>query len=164
MEGLITQIKKHQRICLKKVVKLGLTFLIAQIYSDGRAEEILGECMADCRNEIVLTSKVGFPMGKEVNASGLSRRHIILEVENSLRRLKTDRLDFYFVHCFDPSTSMEETLRALDDLQAQGKILYPAVSNWAAWQIARPSGANGSYLLLPLQQLTALKTWIEGKR
>lgn len=121
----------------------GINFFdCANIYSDGRAEEILGECMADCRNEIVLTSKVGFPMGKEVNASGLSRRHIILEVENSLRRLKTDRLDFYFVHCFDPSTSMEETLRALDDLQAQGKILYPAVSNWAAWQISKALGIS----------------------
>jgi aryl-alcohol dehydrogenase-like predicted oxidoreductase len=64
----------------------------------------------------------------------------MLEVENSLRRLKTDRIDFYFVHFFDRHTPMEETLRALDDLQAQGKILYPAVSNWAAWQIAKALG------------------------
>jgi aryl-alcohol dehydrogenase-like predicted oxidoreductase len=121
----------------------GINFFdCANIYSEGKAEEILGECIADCRNDLVLTSKVGFPMGKAVNGSGLSRRHIKLEVENSLRRLKTDRIDFYFVHCFDPSTSMEETIRALDDLQAEGKILYPAVSNWAAWQIAKALGVS----------------------
>jgi aryl-alcohol dehydrogenase-like predicted oxidoreductase len=89
---------------------------------------------------MVLATKVFYPMGKDINARGLSRRHLMLEVENSLRRLKTDRIDFYFVHLFDQNTPMEETLRALDDLQAQGKILYPAVSNWAAWQIAKALG------------------------
>ncbi|KEO84133.1 aldo/keto reductase [Tumebacillus flagellatus] len=121
----------------------GITFFdTANVYSGGRSEEILGECIADCRDEIVLTSKVFFPTGADINAKGLSRRHIMLEVENSLRRLQTDRLDFYFVHMFDENTPMEETLRALDDLQAQGKILYPAVSNWAAWQIAKALGIS----------------------
>lgn len=78
----------------------------------------------------------------DVNASGLSRRNIILSLEESLRRLKTDRIDFYFVHMFDDNTPMEETLRALNDLQSQGKILYPAVSNWAAWQIAKAAGIS----------------------
>jgi aryl-alcohol dehydrogenase-like predicted oxidoreductase len=96
----------------------------------------------DSRDEIVLATKVYYPVGKDVNAGGLSRRHIMLEVENSLRRLKTDRIDFYFVHFFDRNTPTEETLRALDDLQAQGKILYPAVSNWAAWQIAKALGIS----------------------
>ncbi len=119
----------------------GINFFdTANVYSQGRSEEILGECLADCRDEMVLTTKVFYPMGKDMNARGLSRRHIMLEVENSLRRLKTDRIDFYFVHLFDENTPMEETLRALDDLQAQGKILYPAVSNWAAWQIAKALG------------------------
>ena len=119
----------------------GINFFdTANVYSMGRSEEILGECIADCRDEIVLASKVFYPTGADINAKGLSRRHIMLEVENSLRRLKTDRLDFYFVHMFDDNTPMEETLRALDDLQVQGKILYPAVSNWAAWQIAKALG------------------------
>jgi aryl-alcohol dehydrogenase-like predicted oxidoreductase len=121
--------------------EVGINFFdTANVYSHGRSEEILGECIADCRDDIVLTTKVFYPMGQDVNAKGLSRRHIMLEVENSLRRLKTDRIDFYFVHMFDENTPMEETLRAMDDLQAQGKILYPAVSNWAAWQIAKALG------------------------
>ncbi|MFD1676777.1 aldo/keto reductase [Alicyclobacillus fodiniaquatilis] len=121
----------------------GINFFdTANVYSAGRSEEILGSCIADCRDEIVLTSKVFFPMGKDINAKGLSRRHIMLAVEDSLLRLKTDRLDFYFVHMFDECTPMEETLRALDDLQSQGKILYPAVSNWAAWQIAKALGIS----------------------
>ena len=121
--------------------EVGMNFFdTANVYSQGRSEELLGECLADCRDEMVLATKVFYPMGKDINARGLSRRHIMREVENSLRRLKTDRIDFYFVHLFDENTPMEETLRALDDLQAQGKILYPAVSNWAAWQIAKALG------------------------
>ena len=121
--------------------EVGMNFFdTANVYSQGRSEELLGECLADCRDEMVLATKVFYPMGKDINARGLSRRHIMLEVEKSLRRLKTDRIDFYFVHLFDQNTPMEETLRALDDLQAQGKILYPAVSNWAAWQIAKALG------------------------
>ena len=123
--------------------EVGINFFdTANVYSQGRSEEILGECLADCRDEMVITTKVFYPMGKDMNARGLSRRHIMLEVEHSLRRLKTDRIDFYFVHLFDENTPMEETLRALDDLQAQGKILYPAVSNWAAWQIAKALGIS----------------------
>jgi aryl-alcohol dehydrogenase-like predicted oxidoreductase len=119
----------------------GINFFdTANVYSQGRSEEILGECLADCRDEMVLATKVFYPMGKDINARGLSRRHIMREVEHSLRRLKTDRIDFYFVHLFDQNTPLEETLRTLDDLQAQGKILYPAVSNWAAWQIAKALG------------------------
>ncbi len=81
-------------------------------------------------------------MGNGINDRGLSRRHIMMAVENSLKRLKTDRIDFYFVHAFDPETPIEETLGALDDLKRQGKILYPAVSNWAAWQIAKALGIS----------------------
>lgn len=127
----------------KRCREAGINFFdTANSYSKGRSEEILGECIADCRNEIVLTTKVFNPMGTDINARGLSRRHIMLEVENSLKRLKTDRIEFYFVHNFDPLAPMEETLRALDDLQREGKILYPAVSNWAAWQIAKALGIS----------------------
>lgn len=117
-------------------------FDCADVYAGGRSEEILGRLIADCRDEVIVTSKVNFPTGDDVNARGLSRRHIMLAVEASLRRLGTDRLDVYFVHSFDPRTPIEETLRALDDLVRQGKILYPSVSNWAAWQIAMALGVS----------------------
>lgn len=102
----------------------------------------MGKLIADCRNDIVLTSKFCLPTGKEVNARGMSRRHMKLSVEESLKRLGTDWIDVYFVHHFDSETAIEETLRGLDDLQKQGKILYPAVSNWAAWQIAKALGIS----------------------
>jgi aryl-alcohol dehydrogenase-like predicted oxidoreductase len=135
--------EETSKAMFKRCREAGINFFdTSNVYSQGRSEEILGECIADCRDEIVLATKVFYPMGNDINARGLSRRHIMLEVENSLRRLKTDRIDFYFVHSFDENTPMEETLRALDDLQAQGKILYPAVSNWAAWQIAKALGIS----------------------
>jgi aryl-alcohol dehydrogenase-like predicted oxidoreductase len=114
----------------------------ANVYGQGASEAILSKLIADCRDEIVLTSKVGFPMGADANAQGLSRRNIVRSVEASLRRLGTDWLDFYFVHRFDDRTPIEQTLLALDDLRSQGKILYPAVSNWAAWQIATALGVS----------------------
>ncbi len=83
-------------------------------------------------------------VGTDINAQGLSRRHIMQAVEGSLKRLGTDRIDLYFLHNVDLDTPMEETLQALDDLRQQGKILYPAVSNWAAWQIAKALGISAS--------------------
>lgn len=121
----------------------GINFFdCANVYAGGRSEEILGRLMAGSRDDLVITSKVHFPVGPDVNQRGLSRRHIMLQAEASLRRLGTDRLDLYFVHGFDPLTPAEETLRALDDLVTAGKILYPAVSNWAAWQIAMALGVS----------------------
>lgn len=111
-------------------------------YSDGRAEEILGKLIHDCRNEVVVTTKVSQRTGKDVNAIGASRRHVMLSVEQSLARLQTDRIDLYIIHYFDPFTAMEETLRAFDDLVRQGKVLYLGVSNWAAWQIAKALGVS----------------------
>lgn len=117
----------------------GINFFdCANGYAGGRSEEILGDLMADCRDELVITSKVGF--GQGLNNQGASRRHIMQQVEASLGRLKTDHLDVYFIHRFDDDTPIGETMRALDDLVTQGKILYPAVSNWAAWQIATAQG------------------------
>ncbi len=121
----------------------GINFFdCANVYGRGRSEEILGELMAGERDELVITSKVGSPMRDAVNGQGLTRRHILREVEDSLRRLQTDRIDLYFVHRFDDDTPIEETVRALDDLVRAGKILYPAVSNWAAWQIAKALGIS----------------------
>jgi aryl-alcohol dehydrogenase-like predicted oxidoreductase len=119
----------------------GINFFdCADVYSRGEAETILGRLLQGSRDEIVLTSKVHGAMSDDRNERGLSRRHITRAVEASLKRLGTDRLDLYFVHQIDPDTSVEETLRALDDLVCAGKIIYPAVSNWAAWQIARALG------------------------
>jgi aryl-alcohol dehydrogenase-like predicted oxidoreductase len=117
-------------------------FDCANGYAGGRAEEILGKLVAGGRDEVVLTSKVGHPVGKDVNAGGLSRRHIMLAAEDSLRRLGTDRIDLYFLHYFDADTPLEETLSALDDLVRQGKVVYIGASNWAAWQIATALGIS----------------------
>lgn len=121
----------------------GINFFdCANVYGQGRAEEILGRLMAGCRDELIITSKVYYPMSEERNARGASRRHIMQAVEASLRRLNTDRLDLYFIHHFDNNTPLEDTLRAFDDLVQQGKILYPAASNFAAWQVAKALGIS----------------------
>lgn len=114
----------------------------ANMYSTGRAEEILGKLIAGHRNEIVLTTKAYFPMSEDPNARGASRYHLFNSVEESLRRLQTDRIDIFFIHRFDDFTALDETLRALDDLVSMGKILYPAASNFAAWQIMKGLGIS----------------------
>ncbi|HZK83612.1 MAG TPA: aldo/keto reductase [Desulfosporosinus sp.] len=124
-------------------------FDCADVYSDGRAEEILGRCIKDCREELVITSKVCGKTGDNINDRGLSRRHIQLGVEESLKRLGTDRIDIYFLHKFDDLTDIEETLRALENLLHQGKILYSGVSNWAAWQIEKALGISARQGLSP---------------
>jgi aryl-alcohol dehydrogenase-like predicted oxidoreductase len=144
----------------------GINFFdTADVY--GRSEEILGECIAHERDEIVLTTKVFWNTGADVNARGLSRKHMMRGIENSLRRLKTDYVDFYFVHDFDEKTPMEEMLRTLDDLQRQGKILYPAVSNWAAWQITKALGISAKLelarfeLIQPMYNLVKRQAEVE---
>jgi aryl-alcohol dehydrogenase-like predicted oxidoreductase len=127
------------RRCLEVGINL---FDSANVYARGRSEEILGDLMQGLRDELVITSKVFGRMGDDVNARGLSRRHIVQAVEASLRRLRTDRLDFYFVHQFDRNTPIEESVHALDELVRRGLILYPAVSNWAAWQIVKALGIS----------------------
>ncbi len=121
----------------------GINFFdCANVYSGGRAEEILGRLMRGCREELVITTKVFGAMSSDPNDRGLSRRHITRSVECSLGRLGTDRIDLYFVHQFDERTPMEETLAAMTDLVRSGKIVHPAVSNWAAWQIMRALGKS----------------------
>jgi aryl-alcohol dehydrogenase-like predicted oxidoreductase len=132
----------------------GINFFdCADIYADGRSEEILGKLIRDCRGELVITSKVGFPVGDDPNSGGLSRRHIMQQVEASLRRLGTDWLDVYFCHREDPATPVDETLRAMDDLVRQGKVRYLGVSNWPAWRIARTLGDTERLGLTPLHVL-----------
>ncbi|MDD2707194.1 MAG: aldo/keto reductase [Verrucomicrobiae bacterium] len=127
----------------KRCLDAGINFFdTANIYAKGRSEEILGRLMRGQRDELVIASKFCGCVGTDVNAAGCSRRHIMLAIDATLKRLQTDRLDFYFVHNVDPLTPIEETLRALDDLKRQGKILYPAASNMAAWQIMKALGLS----------------------
>jgi aryl-alcohol dehydrogenase-like predicted oxidoreductase len=106
-------------------------------YGTGESEEILGRALKGKRDQVVLATKLGRPVGTGKNKRGLSRIHIMGEIENQLRRLQTDYIDLYQVHTFDPHTPLEETLRALDDLVRQGKVRYIGCSNYAAWQIAK---------------------------
>lgn len=116
------------------------TFDCADVYSKGKAEKLLGRFIAGCRDEVVIASKAYFPTGDDVNARGASRLHLKAAVEASLTRLNTDRIDLFFLHRFDELTAPEETWRAIDDLVRAGKILYPAMSNFAAWQAMKAVG------------------------
>jgi aryl-alcohol dehydrogenase-like predicted oxidoreductase len=132
----------------------GINFFdCANGYAGGRSEEILGRLMAGSRKELIITSKVYFPMGQDVNARGASRRSIMAHVDASLKRLNTDYLDVYFIHHFDDFTPLPETLRALDDLVQAGKILYPAASNFAAWQVTKALGISALHSWAPFALL-----------
>ncbi len=124
-------------------------FDCANIYNQGRAEEILGRLIRSCREEVIITTKAYFPMGEDPNARGASRRHLFRSVEASLKRLQTDWIDLFFIHRFDDFTSLEESLRALDDLVHQGKILYIGASNFAAWQVEKALGISQKEGLAP---------------
>jgi aryl-alcohol dehydrogenase-like predicted oxidoreductase len=103
----------------------------------GRSEEILGRALKGVRDEVVITSKVVSPVGNGPNDRGGSRYHLLREVERSLCRLNTDRIDVYLLHSFDASTPLEEQFRALDDLVRQGKVRYVGVCNYQAWQVCQ---------------------------
>jgi aryl-alcohol dehydrogenase-like predicted oxidoreductase len=103
----------------------------------GRSEEILGRALCEHRDEVVITSKVAAPVGPGPNDRGASRYHVLREVERSLARLGTDRIDIYLLHNFDSATPLDEQLRALDDLVRQGKVRYVGVCNYQAWQVCR---------------------------
>jgi aryl-alcohol dehydrogenase-like predicted oxidoreductase len=119
----------------------GINFFdCANVYVGGKSEEILGNFIKDCRDDVVITSKVYFNTGDGKNMSGASRYHIVRAVEDSLRRLNTEYIDLYFIHRFDDTTPIAETMRVLDDLVRSGKILYVGASNFAAWQIAKANG------------------------
>ena len=119
-------------LCLDAGVNLVDT---ANVYSDGRSEEILGEAMGERRERIVLATKARFPMGSGPNDAGLSRHHLIRACEDSLRRLRTDHIDLYQVHEWDGRTPLEETLEALDTLVRSGKVRYVGCSNYSGWHI-----------------------------
>ncbi len=135
---------------MKAAFEAGVTFFdIADVYARGEAERVMGSVLKQFpRNELVISSKVFWPMSDDVNDRGLSRKHIKESVERSLQRIGTDYLDLYFCHRFDDDTPVDETARAMDDLVHQGKILYWGTSEWSGAQIDVAHGiasARGLY-------------------
>src|SRR5437763_1947605 len=126
------------RKVIHKAIDLGITlFDTADIYSNmGGSETVLGEVLGDRRKDIVLATKFSKPMSQDGTKQGASRRYIMSAVEASLTRMKTDYIDLYQQHDYDPLTPIEETLRALDDVVRQGKVRYIGNSNFPAWRIA----------------------------
>ncbi len=113
----------------------GINFFdTADTYCDGESERVLGRLTKGHRDELVIATKCYNPWGDDVNAGGASRRHVTRAIEASLRRLGTDRVDVLFLHQFDTRTPIDEQMRGLEDLVRSGKVLYPAASNYAAWQ------------------------------
>ncbi|MDP4084978.1 MAG: aldo/keto reductase family protein [Bacillota bacterium] len=123
---------------IDKAYDLGINFFdTANVYMRGAAEVVVGKALKKYqRDSYVLATKVFWPMGDGPNDRGLSRKHVIEQCNASLKRLGTDYVDIYYCHRFDPETPLEETLRALDDLVRQGKVLYVGVSEWKAEQIS----------------------------
>ena len=116
----------------------GINFFdTADAYAEGRSEEIIGRALKGKRHSVVLATKVARRMGPGPNDIGLSRKHIMEGIESSLRRLQTDYIDLYYVHSPDPTTPIQETLRTLDDLVHQGKVLYIGCDNFRAWQLCK---------------------------
>ena len=126
---------------IARALELGITFFdTANVYSDGTSEEILGRAlkdMASSRDEVVVATKVHGRMRPGPNGGGLSRKAILAEIDNSLRRLGTDYVDLYQVHRWDPHTPVEETLEALDDVVRAGKARYLGASSMWAWQFSK---------------------------
>ena len=135
--GQRTDLEASRKV-IHKAIDLGITlFDTADIYAGmGGSETVLGAVLGDRRKDIVLATKYSKPMSNDGTKQGASRRYIMSAVEASLTRLKTDYIDLYQQHDYDPLTPIEETLRALDDLVRQGKVRYIGNSNFPAWRIA----------------------------
>ncbi len=123
---------------VKKAIDLGINFFdTANVYSDGRSEEIVGECLKGYRDNVVLATKVYGKVGEGPNDSGLSRRHILHQIKASLKRLQMDHVDLYQIHRWDYNTPIEETMRALNDVVHLGFSHYIGASSMFAWQFLR---------------------------
>lgn len=130
---------------IREAVEAGINFFdTANAYSDGRSEEIVGRALKDFanRDEVVIATKVHNPVGTGPNQRGLSRKAVLQEIDNSLRRLGTDYVDLYIIHRFDPETPLHESLQALDDVVRSGKARYIGASSMAAWQFATALGVQ----------------------
>lgn len=118
-------------------LEAGINFFdTADAYAGGESEIMLGAALKSKRSDVVIATKVGFRTGEPLTQSGLSRRHILWSVDQSLKRLGTDWIDVYIVHREDPYTPLEETLEALDTVVRSGKVRYLGFSNWSAWKAA----------------------------
>jgi 1-deoxyxylulose-5-phosphate synthase len=133
--------EEQSRPFIQQALELGINFFdTADMYSLGKSEEVLGRALKDfgpSRDKLVIATKVFFPLGNDPNQKGLSRKHILHAIDDSLRRLGTDYVDLYQIHRFDPETPIEETLEALTQVVKAGKALYIGASSMYAWQFAR---------------------------
>jgi aryl-alcohol dehydrogenase-like predicted oxidoreductase len=132
--------EEHSRPYIQRALELGINFFdTANVYSNGSSEEIVGKALRDfaTRDEVVIATKVHFPMGKGPNERGLSRKHILSSIDASLKRLGTDYVDLYQTHRWDYDTPIEETLDALNDVVRAGKARYIGASAMYAWQFAK---------------------------
>jgi aryl-alcohol dehydrogenase-like predicted oxidoreductase len=129
----------ESRQMMDRFWEVGGNFLdTANVYSTGISEEIVGRWLKEQkRDDLIIATKVRFPMGEGINDLGLSRKHILSSVEASLRRLQTDHIDLYQVHCWDPKTPLEETLSTLHQLVQRGVVRYLGISNFTGWQLQR---------------------------
>ncbi|HEY2381900.1 MAG TPA: aldo/keto reductase [Terriglobia bacterium] len=138
--------EEEARPFIRKAVEYGINYFdTADMYSAGKSEEVLGRALKDFgpgRDRVVIATKVYMPMSEDPNSRGLSRKHIMHSIDNSLRRLGTDYVDLYQIHRFDVSTPIDETLRALDDVVRAGKALYIGASAMYAWQFMKMLAAS----------------------
>ena len=141
-------VDRAERI-IKRGLELGINYIdTADVYAKGQAEELLGRILptVGLRQDLIVASKVYFPMGEGVNNRRLSRKHIFDSIHDSLKRLRLEYLDLYYCHRYDENTPLVETIQAMQDLIHQGKIMHWGVSQWTADQIAEASSkckANG---------------------
>jgi aryl-alcohol dehydrogenase-like predicted oxidoreductase len=135
----VDEARRQVDLCLDAGVNLIDT---ADVYSAGASEEIVGEVLKGRRDDVLLATKVRFPMGSGPNDAGLSRHHVVSGCEASLRRLETDHIDLYQLHEWDGLTPIEETLEALDLLVRAGKVRYVGLSNYAGWQLMKALGES----------------------
>ncbi len=139
------------RVLIDAALDAGINVIdTANSYTDGRSEEIIGAALKGRRDRVVLASKVHFPRGEGPNDRGNSRYHIMAQIEGSLRRLQTDRIDLYQLHRPDPTVPIEESLRALDDLRRQGKVVYYGTSMFSAWQLCAALWTSDRLGLAPI--------------
>jgi voltage-dependent potassium channel beta subunit len=133
-----SHVQEQQAIsCIHRAIERDINFIdIADSYAKGRAEEVVGRAIKDfVRSDLVISTKAFWPMSNNINDRGLSRKHITESAHKSLKRLGTDYIDLFFCHRYDPETPIEESIRAIEDLIRQGKILYWGTSMWTAANI-----------------------------
>jgi aryl-alcohol dehydrogenase-like predicted oxidoreductase len=140
---------------VRKAIDLGINSIdSANVYTQGKSEEIIGKAVRGDRDRFVIATKLGHEVGQGANDSGLSRKHILWQVSVSLARLQTDHIDIYYMHRFDPTTPLEETLKTFDQLIREGKVLYLACSNFTVENMRAVKGVSER---LGLESIVALQ-------